>query len=120
MTNLLSLLILEIIIFSLAFLFSDRDVLSPTCIMCAMFVVSTIFALLNVSQWKVDFGFSSLMIISSGLLVAVITELFCKSLWQRNNTISEEKSCNHSISIRNYVVILFIAFNLVLFIYLAT
>lgn len=113
MTNLFLLLILESIIFSLVFLFTDRDVLSPSCIMCAMFVVSTIFALLNVNQWRIDFGFSSLMIISSGLLVAVITELFCKTFWQRKSIISEDIDDNHPISIRNYVVILFIAFNIV-------
>ena len=78
-----------------------------------MFVVSTVFALVNVEKWNVDFSFQSFVILASGLVVAVITELFCKITWQNRNSITASTNSNESISVRNFVVILIILFNLV-------
>lgn len=115
MCNLLLLLLLEIIIFCLAFLLTDRDILAPSCIMCAMFTVSTVFALMNAKKWNVDYSFLSVAILSSGLLIVVFTELVCKLLWGRFSynhleNITEPKSAE----MRIYVVVILIFFNLVI------
>lgn len=48
---------------------SQRDILSPSVVMTAMFVVSTLFALINAKNWNIDYELLSTFYILSGIIV---------------------------------------------------
>lgn len=111
MINLFLLFVLEIILFLIAFMITNRDILSPSCTMSAMFIVSTLFTIINANKWNVEFSFESLLILISGILTFILTEGFCKSIWSKQN-IYEENLINSSVEIRNWIVVVLVIFNL--------
>lgn len=48
---------------------SQRDILSPSVVMTAMFIVSTLFALINAKNWNIDYELLSTFYILSGIIV---------------------------------------------------
>ena len=76
MVSLSVLILIEVFLFCFAYYFSEHDIMSPSCMMCIMFIISTTFALLNVNNWKVNFSFNTTALIGSGLLVYVLAEIF--------------------------------------------
>lgn len=115
MINLILLFILEVVLFLIAFLITDRDILSPSCTMCAMFIVSTIFAILNVDNWNINFSFEALLILTSGIGVFVVVEAFCIVLCGKRKTMQCANGTSfQTTEVRNWIVISLIIFNIVI------
>lgn len=116
MGNLILLFLTEIIIFFMAFMVSDRDILSPSCTVTAMFVVGTAFAIGNISKWSIQYSFEAYSIIASGLFTFLITELIIKTIYGKkvsSNTASNvSRDVAKHIEMRTWVIVAFIAFNL--------
>lgn len=58
----------------MAFGLSGKDIMAPSVMMSIMFFVSTIFTLLNVDKWNIDYSLDACMLISSGILVFILAE----------------------------------------------
>lgn len=87
MWYLLLLLNLEILLFIIAFGLANGDIMAPSVIMCIMFIISTIFALINVNVWSsVQYKIETVIIIASGIFVYVSIENLYKLLFARKST----------------------------------
>ena len=62
------LLLFGIILFGLSYCLSGRDIMAPSVIMCAMFVISTFFAIMNIKNWKIDYSLDSVLILVAGMV----------------------------------------------------
>ncbi|WFA75761.1 O-antigen ligase [Streptococcus suis] len=69
MELLLALFIGLLLLLFFNYLSSQRDILSPSVVMAAMFIVSTIFALINAKNWNIDYELLSTFYILSGIIV---------------------------------------------------
>lgn len=114
MGNLILLFITEIIIFLIAFLVSQRDILAPSSTVSAMFVLGTAFALANAEKWGIEYSFEAYLIISSGLLVFLLTEIIVKMRFGRKidaNSVSYSDEVVN-LEMRTWVVFVLIFFDL--------
>lgn len=72
MGNLLVLLIALLILFIVFYFISGRDILSPPIIMTAMFIFSTVFALVNTKEWNIQYDIRSCFILVTGIVAFFI------------------------------------------------
>ena len=85
MTWLLLLFISEIIFFLVAFSFSGLDIMSPSVVMCVMFLLSTSFALAYVDEWNIDYSPDSCLLIASGLMIFFLSEICFRFIFYGKN-----------------------------------
>ena len=116
MSGLLILVVFELALFLLAFTVSGKDIMAPSVVMCIMFLISTMFALLNVEKWNIKYDFASVMILTSGILVFIIAEnafryIFCGQL--RGKRVIREYHDVKYIHINSYVLVMTILFDLI-------
>lgn len=105
------LLICETVIFFIAFITTNHDIMAPSVVLCAMFVFSTIFACLNIKKWKIEMSFETFFILTSGITIFFLTETVFRylNLTQNHN----KRYVNSQISIPTYKInIFFLGLNL--------
>lgn len=69
MGNLILLVFLLSITLFLNYGICKRDILAPPVIMTGMFLISSVFALINCMEWSIDYSFNATMIIWTGIVV---------------------------------------------------
>ena len=82
MVFLIALLLIELLLWLCAFALSQKDILAPSVMMCNMFIISTVFALINVDNWEVNYQVETFLIISTGITVFLAGVLFSHFLFQ--------------------------------------
>lgn len=80
MCNFFLLLFFEIILFLFALFLSGRDIMAPSVVFCIMFIISTLAAFLNISNWGY-IGIDTILIFVSGILVFIAAEVFYRMLF---------------------------------------
>lgn len=78
-----ALLLFEIFLFLIAYCLSERDIMSPSVVMCAMFIISTIFAIMNIENWKINYSPDAVLILVSGMVAFIAAEAFLHALIKR-------------------------------------
>ena len=74
------LMMFECILFFIALFLNEKDIVAPPVMMTIMFIFSTSFTISAAKEWNVDFGFNSLFILVSGILVFIIAGYFYKNV----------------------------------------
>lgn len=95
----------------LFFIFFDRNILSPSVIGTSMFVVSTLFAVFNVGNWKFTISLLTVLVICLSLLFLGAGEFFvhfCKYKHNQFRKIDYEQD-NVGIKISNGSILLIVA-----------
>ncbi|MGT2832831.1 O-antigen polymerase [Streptococcus halotolerans] len=110
MTLLLVLFISLLILFFLVYILSQRDILSPPVVMLGMFIISTIFALINAKNWQIDYSFLATFYITSGIVVFSLPILFMAN---KIPSISE-KITNSKVDIATWKVVFAIISDIVI------
>lgn len=78
------LLLFEIFLFLFAYCLSERDIMSPSVVMCAMFIISTMFAIMNIENWKIIYSADAVLILVSGMSAFIVAEAFLHALIKRH------------------------------------
>lgn len=117
MNFLLLLLIIEILLFCFAFYLSEMDIMAPSVIICVMFIISTLFAFLNIENWQIQFSYKTCFIISSGIFIFIAAEavyryLFCGQLSGAKP--AANKSFVHSYDIPSWKLNLLIIYDVII------
>ena len=76
MTWLLILFCCEVLLFLVAFVFSGLDIMTPAVMMCVMFCISTVFALMNVDSWDIEYSPNACLLLVSGIFIFLLGEIF--------------------------------------------
>ncbi|WP_370836382.1 O-antigen polymerase [Megasphaera sp.] len=112
------LLFFEIVLLFISFFGCGRDLLAPSVVFCGMFVLSTIFATLNIFTWNIDYSIDAVLIISLGIFSFILAEIsmrLLKNSFCHNIERKEEKSFSfHPIHIKWAIMLLFIVFNILI------
>lgn len=72
------LLLTIILLFFLAYKIFDSNIISPSVVVCIVFIISTIFAVLNVKKWNIDYSPEAYLVIVLGIITIIMTEAFIK------------------------------------------
>lgn len=75
MTNLIFLIVCLLFIFYITYILVGKDLLSPPIVFIGMFIVSTIFAIVNVKNWNIDYSFKAAFLIVTGCIVFAIPSI---------------------------------------------
>lgn len=94
------------------FIFNDRDIMSPSIVMCMVFIFSTMFAILNIENWKIEFSFKSYFLLISGITVFSFFDIIIRklSMIKRKNinrktiSIQREKCKKRILEVQNWKV----------------
>lgn len=90
MTNLYLLLFIEIVLLLAAFMMSRQDILAPSVVMCGMFVISTVAAMLWGKDFDFPYGLDSVGVLSAGILTFVLAECVFRLWFQRDLTAAKK------------------------------
>lgn len=114
--NIFLLLGIEILFFFLAFIVSNQDIMAPSVMMCVMFIVSTMAAILNINNWSIDYNMLTVFVLATGIGSFILTEMVIRSVCLRKKlkTGFREGSFSHikDISIEPWLLIVMLLFNL--------
>ena len=107
MENLILLIIAEWLILLYSFYFSGYDIMSPSCVLCIMFLLSTIFALFNIDNWSMSFSLNTALVIITGILSFSIAEIvfryvFCEQLKSRH--VNYKQCSNELVLVSNWIL----------------
>lgn len=78
MSFLYVLLLLLIVLFCIAYVFSERDILSPSVAMVLMFILCTLFTVPNIRSWNIDYSVDAGLLTISGIFVFIFVEFFSR------------------------------------------
>lgn len=111
-----TLLISTIIVYSLF----DKDILSPSVIVCGVFLFSTLCAMYNIKTWAIDLQLKTYLIISFGILIFVffsyfISRIYTKKILDENKKLISNKASGRIINIEPIKFFLAIAFSIIFF-----
>ena len=113
------LLFLEVVLFVAAFLGTKRDIMAPSVIFCISFITGTSVAILNFGKWDAldNFGLSSCLILSSGILVVVLVEQivmrvhFKREISRAGTQSDHAQEPFHAFDIQTWKIIALLVFN---------
>ena len=81
-------------LFFFSYLLSDRDILSPSTMMTIMFSISSLFAILNIRNWNIDYNVNAGLITITGVFVFIVSEMIMKNFFIR----SRKQIIDHKLS----------------------
>lgn len=70
------LLIVLIILVTISYNLCGKDILAPSVLGCAVYIVSIIFAIINIDYWGINYSFKTFIIMLVGILSFVIPGFF--------------------------------------------
>lgn len=107
------LLIFELILLIWSFLLNGQDIMAPSAIMCAMFVLSTVFAIMNIEAWGIDYSLEAVLLLSTGLLVFILAETFFRIVFvKKKKEIKQGDTQFYEIPVQMWMIVFLIVFNL--------
>ena len=106
--------ILELILFFFSYVLSNKDIMAPPVVFVSMFVISTLFALINCNKWGIKFGIETVGILAIGILTFVITYVGATLFSTRIRIVARRKAMspasltgNETLKIKTKVLINF-------------
>lgn len=115
----------ELFLFIIAFVLSGQDIMAPSVMMCCMFIISTVFAILMVEKWQIKYSVDSAVILITGILSYIVAENVIKynlikyrHSFSTNHRIAEltEPESRNSLQIQSWIfpaIIIFEAITLI-------
>lgn len=94
------LVFIEIFLFQLSFAGNRKDIMAPSTMMIAVFIFSTLLAMLNVEKWNINFKSKTCFLITFGLVMFVLGDLCIARLYRKKQTIFV--NCVGTISIKKW------------------
>ena len=110
------LLFLETFLFFLAFILNKKDIMAPSVVMCAMFVVSTLFAMANMKLWNIEYSIKSCFILVSGLLVYLAAETVFRMFFERRRAVTTA-DIDNTVYVQKWMIRAVIAFDLIMLVW---
>lgn len=71
-----------------AFVINKHDIMAPSSVMCAMFLISTCFAMLNAKEWDIHYGAESCFILLSGIFVYLLAETLFRIIFEKREVVA--------------------------------
>lgn len=111
MIGLWYLLLVEILCFVLTFNFNRKDVMAPSVVLTMVFIFSTSLAIMNGHRWRINYDFTSCVILSLGIFLFCLTDI-----WVRNRSIQTKnfKSQIIPIEVNNKITWLIVLVDIVI------
>lgn len=81
---LIILLLILIFLLIISYNLCGKDILAPSVLTCAVFIISVLFAIININYWGINYSFKTFIIMLVGILSFVIPGYF---FYKKNNKI---------------------------------
>lgn len=120
MAILLLLLMTEVFMFFFAYFLDGNDIMAPPVMMSAMFVFSTSFTIANATAWGVDYSLNSVLVLTTGILVFIISNSIYK-IWYNKFKIIIPRSNRYNVSMQElkaftlhkWILLMFLCFSII-------
>lgn len=113
-------LLFVIIIIFLVVLVNDKNLFSPSSIMCESYILAVLCAIINIDKWNVNISIKTFQIIIVGILSFVVPSFFvlhCR-FSKRNIECKKNENYNYYINKQIYLILIFLQFvALILYLY---
>lgn len=116
METLIILVVTLTCMFFMTYYLCGRDLLAPPVIMTGMFIIGSMFALLNSIEWEIDYSWKAYALIVTGIVAFDVPFVICYQIISKEQPESEEFCKLHVICISRWKVFLTIAVDLLLLI----
>lgn len=113
------LLFLIIIIF-LVVLVNDKNLFSPSSIMCESYILAVLCAIINIDKWNISISVKTFQIIIIGILSFIIPSFFVLHCYFNKNDNDSQKSGKYNYCINKQIYLILIALQfaaLILYLY---
>ena len=87
------LLLFLILLMLLTLMILDKDIFSPSFIVCAVFFLSTLGCIVNARYWKTEISMATILVIVGGCLVFSVIGIVC--IFKRNIRMGQGKFFKH-------------------------
>lgn len=116
----LTLLLITLVIMSLiAIIVNKGDPISPWFIICTMFSISTLVALLNQKKWGVEVSALTVFVIITALLsfgiTSILTSLIMDNRYKAGKDYIKKSTTDNPISLKTYILVIFSLFMVIVF-----
>ena len=98
MSYIYTLLLIEIILLFFAYYINGRDIMAPSSVMCIMFIISTVAAILWGKDFGIVFSFETFGIITTGIFTFSVVEIVFRYIFQKKHMESGTKRYDKSFS----------------------
>lgn len=114
------LLLTLIILLLISFVIFKKDIMAPAFILCATFILSTLFTIYNIDTWSINLQWSTYKIVISGVCIFIIVAFTFNTFFdfikkKPNKVLNLDSSIDvkyKEIRVQNYKLIFFIVFAL--------
>lgn len=113
-------LLLIIIIIYLVVLVNDKNLFSPSSIMCESYILAVLCAIINIDKWNISISVKTFQIIIIGILSFIIPSFFVLHCYFKKNDNESQKSgeYNYCINKQIYLILIILQFAaLILYLY---
>jgi oligosaccharide repeat unit polymerase len=93
-----------------SFFLFNKEILSPTFIVCGVFLISVLFACLYANKWQISISYITVIVITTVLFTFGLGELFVRRVLFRRKNISESVIPNKPIRIPLWSIIIIVLF----------
>ncbi len=115
--NIFFLLLLEILLFCFAYIVLNQDIMAPSVVMCAMFIISTLTAIINIHNWSIHYSFLSIIVLISGIFCFFLVEALVKTFYakQIKSECRKDRACPiKEIDMQRWLIAAILIFNLLI------
>lgn len=79
-----------IVLFFITYIVCNKDILAPSVLACIMYIVCTMFAIINIKSWNIVYQTKTCIIMIVGIISFVIPSfLYCKRIKKNGNDFKE-------------------------------
>ena len=113
MVNSIILFLCLILILAILYTWSNGDVLSPSLLVCLMFILSTTILIFYNSAWDVNLSYKTILYIILAILSLYIGEIFTKKIsFKKKNNLKEEQKLPE-IKINKWITLILLIYIIV-------
>lgn len=90
MFYLVVLLIVTVFTFFMVFNLNKQDIMSPSVMVCLVFIFSISIALYNTNKWNINYSFEAFAILSLGIFLFGFTDILVSNTCKKNRIVAEK------------------------------
>lgn len=98
MSGLLFLFVITLIFLIFCYYANGKDILTPSVVVCGMFALSELFALLSVDTWGIDYAYEAAFILILGIGVFVAVDFFSCRFFRKRRIVLRKNNKKRKIS----------------------
>lgn len=74
-----------LVLLSISYIISKRDLIAPSVVVCSVFCISEFFAILNIDKWNINYSYEATGLLLLGIIVFIVTSQVSKQFFAKRS-----------------------------------